>query len=133
MKLSEIKGERAIDAIADLIEPIARIAEDKEAAKLFKRERCPKGQTARAFLLKRIRTSVPVLLRNHKADLIEIMATVEGVSPEVYAQSLSVAKLIGDIFGLLNDGEFLSLFGLAQETEETSSGSAQAGTQEVKV
>lgn len=132
MKLSEIKGERAIDVIADLIEPIAKIAEDKEAVKLFKRERCPKGQAPRTFLLKRIRSSVPVLLKNHKTDLIEIMATVEGVSQETYAESLSVPKLIADIFGMLSDSELLSLFGLAQTTEENSSAAAQDNTQEAE-
>lgn len=132
MKLSEIKGERAIDVIADLIEPIARIAEDKDAAKLFKRERCPKGESARSFLMKRIRTSVPVLLREHKNELIEIMATLQGVTTESYAESLSVPKLIADVFSMLNDVELLSLFGLAQTTEETSSGAAQDNTQEVR-
>ena len=129
MKLSEIRGERAIEVIADLIEPIAKIAEDKEAAKLFKRERLPKGQTARTFLMKRIRASVPVLLRKHKDELIDIMATLEGVEKETYAASLSVPKLIADIFGLLNDSELLSLFGLAQTTEEPSSGAARVNTQ----
>lgn len=129
MRLSEIRGERAIDVIADLIEPVARIAEDKEAAKLFRREKLPKGETARGYLLKRIRTSVPLLLRNHKNDLIEIMAALDGVSKDEYASALSVPKLIADIFGLLSDNELLSLFGLAQTTEEPSSGAAQADTQ----
>lgn len=132
MKLSEIKGERAIDVIVDLIEPIARIAEDKDAAKLFKREQCPKGESARSFLMKRIRTSVPVLLREHKNELIEIMATLQGVTTESYAESLSVPKLIADVFSMLTDVELLSLFGLAQTTEETSSGAAQDNTQEVR-
>lgn len=129
MKLSEIKGERAIEVIADLIEPIAKITEDKDAAKLFMRERLPKGMTVRKFLLKRIRTSVPLLLRKHKGELIEIMATLEGVEKETYAEALSVPKLISDIFSLLNDSELLSLFGLAQTTEEVSSGAARGNTQ----
>lgn len=129
MRLSEIKGERVFDVIADLIEPVARIAEDKEAAKLFRREKLAKGETAMGALLKRIRASVPLLLRNHKKDLIEIMAALEGVPKEAYAEALSVPKLIADIFGLLNDNELLSLFGLAQTTEEPSSGAAQVNTQ----
>lgn len=132
MKLSEIKGERAIEVIADLIEPIAKIAEDKDASKLFKRERPPKGMKAQTFLLKRIRTSVPLLLRKHKGELIEIMATLEGVEKEAYAEALSVPKLIADIFGLLTDSELLSLFGLAQTTEEASSGAALDNTQEAE-
>lgn len=129
MRLSEIKGERVFDVISDLIEPVARIAEDKEAAKLFRREKLAKGETAMGALLKRIRASVPLLLRNHKKDLIEIMAALEGVPKEAYAEALSVPKLIADIFGLLNDNELLSLFGLAQTTEEPSSGAAQVNTQ----
>lgn len=133
MRLSEIKGERVFDVIADLIEPVARIAEDKEAAKLFRREKLSKGETAMGALLKRIRTSVPLLLRNHKMELIEIMAALEGVPKEAYAEALSVPKLIADIFGLLNDNELLSLFGLAQTTEEPSSGAAQGNTQAAEV
>ena len=129
MRLTDIKGERAIDVIADLIEPVARIAADKEAAKLFRREKLPKGESAKGFLLKRICTSVPVLLRGHKDDLIEIMSAIEGVSKEAYAASLTIPKLIADIFGLPSDSELLALFGLAQTTEEPSSGAAQADTQ----
>lgn len=133
MRLSDIKGERVFDVIADLIEPVARIAEDKEAAKLFRREKLSKGETAMGALLKRIRTSVPLLLRNHKNELIEIMAALEGVPKEAYAEALSVPKLIADIFGLLNDNELLSFFGLAQTTEAPSSGAAQGNTQAAEV
>ena len=35
MKLSELKGERAVIAIADLIAPIANIASDQKNLKLF--------------------------------------------------------------------------------------------------
>ena len=38
MKLSKIKGERVFDVIADIIDPIANIAEDKVAAALFQRQ-----------------------------------------------------------------------------------------------
>nr|DAE40236.1 MAG TPA: hypothetical protein [Caudoviricetes sp.] len=129
MKLSDIKGERAIDVIADLIEPVAHIAEDEKAAKLFRREKLPNGESAKSFLLKRIRTSVPALLRGHKDDLIEIMSAIEGVGKENYAASLTIPKLIADIHELFNDSELLALFGLAQTTEEPSSGAAQADTQ----
>ena len=133
MRLSEIKGERVFDVIADLIEPVARIAEDKEAAKLFRREKLAKGETAMGALLKRIRASVPLLLRNHKKDLIEIMAALEGVPKEAYVESLSGLKLLSDIFGLLNDNELLSFFGLAQTTGAPSSGAAQGNTQAAEV
>ena len=133
MRLSDIKGERLFDVIADVIEPVARIAEDKEAAKLFRREKLPKGETATGYLLKRIRTSAPPLLRNHKGDLIEILAAIKGVSKDDYASTLTYTTLFHDVTGLLGDSEFLALFGLAQTTEEPSSGAAQGNTQAAEV
>ena len=60
------------------------------------------------------------------------MSAIEGVGKEDYAASLTIPKLIADIFGLLSDSELLALFFLAQTTEEPSSGAAQADTQEVE-
>ena len=36
MKLSELKGERAVEVIADLIAPITNIAEDQSNLQLFR-------------------------------------------------------------------------------------------------
>ncbi len=55
MRLSDIKGERTLDVIADIIDPIANIAEDEVASDLFKREKLPEGMTAKKFLLQRAR------------------------------------------------------------------------------
>ena len=49
MKLSDIKGERAMDVAADLILPISNIASDEDAADLFRRRPIPEGMTAREF------------------------------------------------------------------------------------
>ena len=38
MRLSDIKGDRVFDVIADIIDPIANIASDETASALFKRE-----------------------------------------------------------------------------------------------
>lgn len=132
MKLSEIKGERTFDVIADLIDPIAKIAADKSVAELFRREQLPKGESARAYAMKRIRASAPALLKNHKRELIEIMAVLEGKSASEYSATLTIPKLLSDVFSMLSDGELLALFGLAQTTAGTSSGAAQANTPEAE-
>ena len=36
MKLSEIKGERAIEVFADLLEPVSNILSDEEVANAFR-------------------------------------------------------------------------------------------------
>ena len=126
MRLSDIKGDRVFDVIADIIEPIANIASDETASALFKREKLPDGMTAKAFLLERARKSAPALLKWHKGDIITILATIEGVSSEDYRASLTLAKLMQDAVELLTDDAFGELFISAQSG--TSSGSAQENT-----
>lgn len=122
MKLSDIKGERTLDVIADIIDPIANIAEDAEASALFRREKVPEGMTARTFLLQRARKAVPALLRGHKRDIIAILSAVEGTTEEAYTASLNLVKLTKDAVELISDEAFLTLFISAQSGN--SSGSA---------
>lgn len=123
MRLSDIKGDRTLEVIADIIDPIANIAEDKEASAMFKREKLPDGMTEKKFLMNRARKSLPVLLKGHKADIIAILSSIEGVSADEYSGSLNLVKLIKDCNDLLTDEVFMELFISAQS--ETSSGSAQ--------
>ena len=127
MRLSDIKGDRTLEVIAEIIDPIANIAEDKEASAMFKREKLPDGMTAKKFLMKRVRKSLPVLLKGHKADIIAILSSIEGVSTEEYAGALNLVKLVKDCTDLLTDEAFMELFISAQS--ETNSGSALASTE----
>ena len=45
MKLSDIKGERALDVLADMIEPVAEIMGDKEIAAVCNLARRPRKQS----------------------------------------------------------------------------------------
>lgn len=123
MKLSDIQGERVFDVIADIVDPIANIAQDECAASLFKRERLPEGMTAKGFMTQRVRDALPALLKGHKSDIIAILAAIEGVSAESYKGTLNLVKLMRDATELLTDEAFGVLFTSAQS--ETSSGSAQ--------
>ena len=123
MKLSDIKGERTLEVIADIIDPIANIAEDEESSALFKREKLPDGLTAKKFLLQRARKAVPSLLKGHKGDIISILSTIEGITKEEYTASLNLVKLAKDAIDLLTDEAFTTLFISAQSGD--SSGSAQ--------
>lgn len=110
MKLSEVKGERVFTVIADIIEPIASIALDDDAAKLFKREAVPEGLTPWQFFLTRVRESLPVLVRTHKDDLCTILAAIGGVTVDEYVEGLSLDKFMADIIELLTDGDFRGFF-----------------------
>lgn len=111
MKLSEIKGERVFDVIAELIEPIATIAQDNEVSSLFKREKVPKGMTAREFAVEKIKDCMPKLVKNHKDELCAILGAIEGMSKEEYAENVTMMRLMKDIIELLNDDEFTAFFG----------------------
>ena len=128
MRLSDIKGDRVFDVIADIIDPIANIASDETASALFKREKLPEGMTAKAFLLERARRAIPALLKGHKRDIITVLATIEGISADDYRASLTLAKLMQDTAELMTDEAFGELFISAQSG--TSSGSAQENTVE---
>lgn len=129
MKLSDIQGGRVFDVIADLIDPIASIAEDEAAMALFRREKLPEGTDAKQFLLARARRAAPALLKGHKADLVAILSTVEGVPPEAYLGTLNLVKLLHDAVELLSDEAFTTLFLSAQgQTGGGPSGSAPENT-----
>lgn len=124
MKLSDIKGDRVLDTIADIIDPIANMVQDKDVAAMFKREAVPDGMEARDFFAKRMRKGLPVLLKRHKADIIAVMAAIEGVTPEQYAVSLDFPKLFTDVMELVTDDAFLDFL----SSSETGKGADAPGS-----
>ena len=130
MKLSDIKGERTFDVIADIIDPIANIAEDKEASELFHKKAAPDGMNPKAFLMQRIKKSVPKLLRGHKKDVISILSTIAGVNEHEYCENLNLVKLTKDCIDLLNDDAFMTLF-ISAQSGESSSGSAPESIKDI--
>lgn len=124
MKLSDIKGDRVLDVIADIIDPIANMVQDKDIAAMFKREAVPEGMDARDFFAKRMCKGLPVLLKGHKADIIAIMAAIEGVTPEQYAASLDLPKLFTDVMELVTDDAFLNFL----SSSETGKGADAPGS-----
>lgn len=127
MKLSDIKGDRVLDVIADIIDPIANMVQDKDVAAMFKREAVPDGMEARDFFAKRMRKGLPVLLKSHKTDIIAIMAAIEGVTPEQYAASLDFPKLFTDVMELVTDDAFLNFL----SSQETGKGADASGSASV--
>lgn len=123
MRLSDIKGDRVFDVIADIIEPISNIAADETVSLLFKREKLPEGMSVKTFILERVKKTVPTILKSYKDDIIKILSTIEGVSEDDYRASLTLAKLIQDVTELLTDNSFGELFISARGG--ISSGSAQ--------
>ena len=109
MRLSEIKGSRVFDVIADIIVPISNIMEDGNAAALFKREK-PEDMEPRTYAIQKMRSAVPALVRDHRDDVVAILATLKEVSPEEYLADMSMGSLIGDLYEILTDEDLLAFF-----------------------
>lgn len=103
MKLSEIKGERALDVLADLIDPVAEIIGDKEISAILKSGKAP----AKAIKL---------ALKNHKRAVLDMMAAIDGEDPATYEPSLFV--LPKRLLDLLNDPEVQRLFASQEMTSD---------------
>ena len=113
MKLSEIKGERAIEVIADLIEPIANIAVDENFKDVFK-IKVGEGETAEEAVGKKLKSKIPYLLKEHKQEISQILGTLEGINPE----ELNILQIVKGVVEMANDKALLQLFSSAVLTEE---------------
>ena len=118
MKLSDYKGEKALDVLADLIEPATEIMADSEISAAV-RSGVPKVRI------------VKIAIKNHKKAVIEIMAVLEGENPKKYAEKVNLFTLPAKLLEIFNDPELMSLFtSQGQKKDETTSGSATESTTE---
>ena len=118
MKLSEIKGEAAMEALVNIIEPVSELAEDKEFLKLV-RNKAPYVAWAKHAL------------KHHQRSCIQVMAALDGKSVDEYEFTLLSlpAKLVSVFREITSDPELAVLFqSQGQNTEEASSGSASEST-----
>lgn len=117
MKISDYKGEEALDVLAELIEPAAAIMSDKDIAEFARKKN-------RVMLIK-------TLIKNHKAEVIEVMAVLDREDPRQYAEKVNLFTLPKKLLEVFNDPDVMSLFtSQGQSVEETSSTSAMESTEE---
>ena len=128
MKLSNIKGEKVLDMIADLIDPICAIAQTDIAKEVFNKEKPPKGMSVKEYALVKMRRCIPKLLRVNKKEIVAILAIVSEMTPEEYAAQMTPVQLVKDVTELLNDEDFRELFFSAQQEEQNPSGAAPETT-----
>lgn len=100
MRLTELKGDAALDAIADLIDPIGNIISDKKIIDALKGGPDKLG------------AAVPLIVRKHKDDLVTILATYSGQKVKDYRENMTVKTLLKDTYTLLTDAELLDFLSL---------------------
>nr|DAI82398.1 MAG TPA: hypothetical protein [Caudoviricetes sp.] len=93
MKLSEYKNEAAIELLADILEPATKILADEKIKELI--------DGPRISLIKYV-------LKNHKSEIIEILAIMDGVPVEEY--ECNFLTLPSKVMALLNDKDLMSFF-----------------------
>lgn len=117
MRLSEITGDKALEVVADLIEPVSEIVTDTEVSELLRKDE-------KISACKRI-------LKFHQSAVIEILAVLEGENPEDYKSKVNVLTLPRKLIDIINDRALMELFRLpSQKMEGESYGSASAPTAE---
>lgn len=117
MRLSDVKGERTFEVVADIIEPIYRIAQDKTVSDMLRPVPCPEGEDPKGFAARRLVEGVPRLLKTHKAELVAIIAAIEGVDADAYAESLDLAKLAQSLTELVTDPALMGFLASAAPTQ----------------
>ena len=107
MKLSEIKGQEAIDVLADLMMPMTEIFSDKRVVDLLR-----KGDKLKA---------IHVMLKNHSKEVIEMLAILEREDPKTYEPSLVTLPM--KLLEFFNDPEVVELFFSQEQTKDENSSS----------
>lgn len=129
MKLTDIKGDRAMDVAAELIAPVINIASDESAADLFRRRGLPENMSVKQFALSRLSAGLPSLLKTHKDDVVTILSLIKGETKEEIIENMTVISIINDLSDLITD-ELLRVFFSFAQIKETSSESVQKNTEE---
>ena len=118
MRLSEIRGERVLDVIADIAAPAISIASDKEAMAFFKPSQPKDGQTSQEAFAERMRAAAPALMKGHRDDFVAILAALDGVTVEEYVEGMTLGSVLVDVFELLTDEAFEDFLSSQEPTAE---------------
>lgn len=116
MKLSEFENEKALDVLADLLDPLSVILTDDKIKEM---------SNAKASKLK----IAQVLIKSHKKEVIQMLAILDDVPVEEY--KVNLFTLPKKVLEILNDSAIQDLFSSqGQEKTATSSGSAMENTED---
>jgi len=117
MKLSEIRGEAALDVLADIMEPAVEIMTDGEVRDLLR----VKSKRLEGIVL---------AIKKHKRAVISIMAAVNLKTVDEYLKEVNILTLPLTILEIMNDPDLAGLFTSAgMNVGAIISGAAMASTE----
>ena len=113
--LTEIKGDDALDLIADLLEPATEIMSDKKIKT--------------AYYAKNKASAIKVAIKEHKQAVKLILAVLEEKDPKTYEPS--VGDIMAGAVKIMGDTALQDLFTLPnQKSEEDTSGSVSESSED---
>lgn len=118
--LADVKGDAALDLVADLIDPVTEIMSDPVVAAAYRGTEKEPGSKAKA---------IKVAIKTHKKAITTILALMDEEDPKTYEPSAMVIPV--RLLQILNDPDMNSLFTLPDQTsEENTSGSASENSKD---
>lgn len=118
--LADIKGDAALELVADLIDPVTEIMSDPVVAAAYRGTEKEPGSKAKA---------IKVAIKAHKKAVTTILALMDEEDPKTYQPSAMVIPV--RLLQILNDPDMNSLFTLPdQSLEENTSGSASENSKD---
>ena len=110
--LTEIKGDKALDLVADLLEPVTEIFSDEEVSKAYNVS---------------ILNAIKVAIKNHKKAVKTIVALMNEEDPNTYEPN--VVEIPAMLYQVVTDKEIQRLFtSQGQNLNENTSGSVTEST-----
>ena len=103
-KLGEVKGEDALDLMADLLLPFSEISADEKLVKLLRS--------------KKLVQAISLALKTHKESVYEILNCL---LEEGDAKDLSAIEIPVILLDILNDAELVNLFQSQEQSLEDAS------------
>lgn len=113
MRLNDLEGEKALEVLADLLDPANDIFTDPDVVKVIK-ESDQKLKWAQA------------MLRKQPKAVIRIMAILDEQDPDTYKVNLLTLPI--KVLNLLNNPELASLFPSQGQTKENASSGSALGS-----
>lgn len=103
MRLSDIKGEDAIEVLANVLDPITEIAADEKVKKAFMG-----GYTKLQ--------AAQTIMKLHPKAILKVFAILEREDPETYEPTL--LEIPAKILDVLNDPAFTQFFGSQGQNQD---------------
>lgn len=124
MKLSEYRGDDALEVLAELLEPAVEILADADIAAAW-RDKNPNKTRGQKQL-----KAVSIAIKKHKEAVIAILAALDHETPDEYREKINVVTLPKKLLEVLNDKDLRNFFTSQEQTKGEPYGSASASTEE---